>query len=269
MWQHALRDWSLHLSVMGLAETTIRTYRRTVVNFLADTLLDLFTVTEDDVVSYVAALPRNGAMRGQTLRALRSFYSWAEDHERGINPVKKLKPRERKYGPAPDLEDDELVRLLVACAWREPRRAWVLMLMYATGARIGSLCAVEPEDVKGDRIHFRVAKGERPYAVPLGRAGREAAAELMAWVPPSRRHRSKGTLVGVSEERVRQWFQQAQTDAGVRVWPHLLRHAFATRIAAATDPGTWAALLNHQDLSQYRRYVATKDERLRAAVEAL
>jgi integrase/recombinase XerD len=257
-WAESIARWSAYLDACGLSAKTVRTYRRTVGNFLMDTLLDLHSVTEDDVVSYVAALPRNGAMRGVVLRALRSYYAWAEDKGLCMNPTRRLKPKNPKYGPAPDLSNEQLAKLLRALEDREPRRAWVILLAYETGARISSLCALEPRDVGRGTILFRVTKGNRPYSVPLNPAAQEAADNLVAL--------GRETLVGCGPTRVRQWLEEAGRESGVRCWPHLLRHAFGTRIGRVTDPGTWADLMNHSDLSQYRRYVSVDDKRKQAAV---
>jgi site-specific recombinase XerD len=233
------------------------------VNFMADSLLDLHSVTEDDVVAYLADLPAKGALRGMVLRALRSYYGFAEDREWCVSPVGRLRPKREKYGPAPSLSDDELTRLVIAAAARSERRAWILLLLYATGARADSLCQVRREDVQGGAIHFRVAKGDRPYSVPLGHVGREATAALLEDPRPG------GFLIGIQYGRLYEIVRQAGRDSGVHVWPHLLRHTFSTKVARATDPRTWQELMNHADLSQFRRYVATDEERTRAAVEAL
>jgi site-specific recombinase XerD len=75
------------------------------------------------------------------------------------------------------------------------------------------------------------------------------------------------TLIGVGAERFRQWVHAAEQEAGLgRVWPHLLRHAASTRVARSSDPETWRRFMNHADLSQWARYVAGTDERVRAAV---
>jgi hypothetical protein len=37
-------------------------------------------------------------------------------------------------------------------------------------------------------------------------------------------------------------------------------------VAAKGDPEAWRQAMNHADLSQWARYVAASDERLRAAV---
>jgi integrase len=264
MWGTSLKAWTQFLEVTGLSSTTIRSYRRLVVNFLADRpeLLDATpgAVTENDVVSYVAELPRNGAMRGMVLRALRSFYAFAED-DVPVNPTKRLKPKNPRYAEAPDLTDDELARAFVALASREPRRAWACLFIFGTGARIASACAVEQRDLAGGRVRFRVTKGDRPYTLPLGPIAQDAVDELVRG--------GRRTLIGVSPTRVRQWLEQASWDTGLHLHPHLLRHAFASRIARATDPGTVREMMNWADLSQYPRYVHSNEERKRAAVAAI
>ena len=258
----AVRRWQDYLVATGASESTRRQYRYHLIHFLADTLTDLGSITEDDVVSYLAQLPAKGHMRGQMLRALKSYYAWAEGRELALNPTRRLRIRPPKYGPAPSLSEEELRRLLEAARRRDPRRAWAIQFAYATGARLGSLCAVKPEDVRDGHVVFRVAKGERPYAVPLGALGREAADALLAYGSP--------TLIGVGPGAFWHWVHQASVESGVRAWPHLLRHTFATRLLqSGVDVRTVQELLNHSDLSQIPRYTAVTDERKRAAVGLL
>jgi len=270
-----IRRWQEYLEIGGKAsEVTRRQYRRYLLGFLADALIDLTTVTEDDVIAVLAEYPANGQMRGQTLRALKSFYSWAEDREICLNPVRRLRLPKRKYGPAPTLSREEVDRLLIAADKVDPRARWTLQLAYATGARVSSLCAVRREDVDLERgwIEFRVAKGDLPYGIPLGAKGKEAAEHLIALIDfkPNHAVMRKPTLVGVGPTSVWNWATKAGELAGLKVWPHLLRHTFATRLAeAGTDVRTWTELMNHSDGSLLRRYAAPSDPNLRRAVESL
>jgi len=94
-----------------------------------------------------------------------------------------------------------------------------------------------------------------------------AARHLLGCDFDARNIGAKVTLIGVGAERFRQWVHAAEQDAGLgRVWPHLLRHAASTRVARSTDPETWRRFMNHADLSQWPRYVAGTDERLRQAI---
>jgi site-specific recombinase XerD len=269
-----LKRWSDWMEVSGrYSAKTRHAYRRYVISFLADTLIPLEETTEDDVVGYLADLPANGDMRGAMLRALRCFYGWAAD--RGMpNPVIRLKVPRKKYGAAPFLEAEDLERLFEA-ADMDPRARPTLELMFATGARLGSITEVMPGDVDLAKrvIHFRVAKGDRPYSVPLGARGYGAVMgllELIEWKPKMASIR-RPTLIGVGPGTVQRWVSEAGEKIGVRAHCHLLRHTFAERIC--NDPAVpaliAAELLNHVDTSLLRRYASGRSELQRSAVASL
>lgn len=138
--------------------------------------------------------------------------------------------------------------------------------MYATGARESSLAAVSVDDVdfRHGVIHFRQAKGDRPYSVPLGRRGRRAA----SWLTADAERNGRSLLVGIQARTFWEWASEAGTDAGVKCYPHLLRHTFGTRLVEKTgmDELTWIQLMNHADGSQLKRYAGAQPERLRAAM---
>jgi integrase/recombinase XerD len=271
-----LRSWAEYLSVSGtVSQVTLRQYRGMLIRFLADTLLPLEEVTEDDVVGWLARQSPRGPMRGQMLRALKSFYGWAT--ARGhvqADPTARLRIRKQRYGRAPSLTEEELEAVLRAAEQLDPRARPTIELMYATGARLGSIAAVMPEDVDLERawVDFRQAKGGQPYGVPLGPRGLAAARrllELRNFRPPTAASR-RPTLIGVGPARIRQWVEEAGRRAGVRVWPHLLRHCTITRLAASgVDVRTIVEFANWRDPSQLRRYAAPVDANLRAAAAVL
>jgi len=90
-------------------------------------------------------------------------------------------------------------------------------------------------------------------------------------VIPGRLELGSGWCPPASVLRVWQWVKRAGDAAGIEVWPRLLRHTFATRLAEdpQVDMRTWIELMNHVDSSQFRRYAAASDEGLRRAVEGL
>ena len=260
-------DWASYADASGLSPSTIRQYRRNLVCFVADTGVPLNEAGEDDITAYLASLPVHGAMRGSMLRAFRHFYGWLREP----NPTARLTTKAPRPKPIPTISNTELRALLRAAFRQERRRGWAIMFLIGTGARIASACAVRPEDVDEERVHFRVTKGNRPYAVPLNRMSRAATKHLLREpVPTQGRQTMRGTLFEVSPSRVRQWMDMAGREAGVRAWPHLMRHAFGTRVYAATkDPLTTARLLNHSDLSQIPRYAHLVDDDAVKASESL
>ena len=273
-----LRRWAEWMEVSGRHAATTRTqYRRYAIAFIAATLIPLDELTEDDVVEYLATLPAKGAMRGQTIRALSSLCRFAHRHGAiTSDPMAYISVPRRKYGDAAYLEPDELEQVLTAAERLDPRARPALELMYATGARVGSFCAVMPEDVdlRKQTIHFRVTKGDKPYTNPLEGRGLAAATrllELRDYVAPHGPQHRRPTLVGVGPVVIQRWAKLAGEMVGIKVWTHLLRHTFCERIA--NDPNVpeivVVELMNWSDSSQMRRYAKARDGLKRAAVSSV
>jgi site-specific recombinase XerD len=265
----ALRAFDAAMVVAGLAEVTRRKYRYELTRFWCDWCavdgLDLFTATRTDLNAYVVSLPAHGSKRGDATRALKAFYRWLAGEHRLDDPSEPIRIPKPKLGEAPTLSTADEVRLLSAAFRKEPRRGWAITLCLYTGARVASLAAVRPQDVDLElkRITFVVAKGDKPYSVPMGKPAVVAARYLI----DEARLYGRPTLLGVGAARFRQWVHEAEQSAGLdRIWPHLLRHEYSNRVAAHGDPEAWRRLMNHSDLSQWARYVHAPDERLRAAV---
>jgi integrase len=267
--QH-LADWRRFVvSARQYAPATVESYLQYLLHLQAFLLpRALETATEQDLLRFLDSLEGKGGARGMTIRASRSFFSWLLDAgERSEDPTRRIRVKKPKEGPAPYLTRGEVTRLVIAAAARDPRRGWAVVLMLHTGLRIGSAAHLKPDDIRDGVLYVRVAKGDRPYAVPLNAVAAEAAAELARIA----QLRGSQTLLGAGESCIWQWVNEASKDTGVRAWPHLLRHTFATWLAEAhVHPVTIAELMNHGDLSQLlRRYVAVADPTRRAAVEKL
>lgn len=256
-----LRAYTAWMEATDHRPKTIRDYRYWLLRFAADTVLDPWEATEDDLVGYLAGLPQRGMSRRCFLRSIKSYWTWAAPRA-GHDPTARLHLRRPKPPPAPYLAPQELRAIIRAAFRREPRRGWVILLLASTGMRIGSLLALRAQDVVETSAWLREAKGGRSYEAQLSRAARIAIRHLAA--------AGHETLVGVgSAEAVRKWLRQAAEAAGVeqRVYPHLLRHTFATALGRVTDPETWRIAMGHADLSNWSRYVHTDRDRVLHAVE--
>lgn len=270
----AWMDW---MAVQAFAESTIRSYGDSVLRAGRIARADPRTFTEADVVAVLASYGPNprGPARGMMLRALKAFYRWATDAGEALaDPTRRLRVPREKIGRAPALAPHELEEVLRAAELVDPRARPALTLAYYTGARAGSLCALVPSDIRETDgawiVHFREAKGGKPYDVPIvAEEAKDAIRDLRrlsGWVP--RRGVRRDTLLGVGRGRLEDWTREAGRRAGIgRVYPHLFRHTFATELDC--DDRTFAELMNHADASQRRRYARTKDERVLAAAASL
>lgn len=274
-----IADWAKTLQMMGQSPKTIDGYLYwldKLRGFRGEAVLggavDLLALTERDVVAYLSSRAERGHEKEGTVKALRSFYGWAMRN--GVvqtNPVAAIPSRRMPEKPLNPLSREDLTRVLVAASWRFERRGWAILLAAATGARRESLCAVEEEDISATHIWFRVAKGGKPYQVPLSSTSRAAIQGLLTAPRPVRGPTTewRTKLVGVSPSGFWTWVNEAAKDAGLAVHPHSLRHFFATVLACEAKVSTrvFMELMNHSDPGQMKRYAHPDERELREAVE--
>lgn len=285
-----LRGWEEYARTgRQLSERSVHLYSRMLTALMADLKVELHEVTEEMLLAWLSP-PEDGGTgrrRGQRpngggdgwnrtarLRALRHFYGWAV--RRGHVPqdptLMLTNPRPRKMRPRWIEKADILAILQAARTMSDRRVAPTLALMYYTGCRVGSLAGARREDVdlaKGE-LYWRVAKRGITYTSPLSDKALMAARrliELADYTPPGGLR--KNTLVGVGEERIRQWLTEACHRAKVkRVTPHQFRHSFGTHLA--TDPSvdirTWVELMGHSNPGQFTRYAGVDRTGLRGAL---
>ncbi|WP_029289347.1 tyrosine recombinase XerC [Cellulomonas sp. HZM] len=155
-------------------------------------------------------------------------------------------------------------------------RDWaVLELLYATGVRVGELCACDLRDVDLAEHTVRVVgKGDKQRTVPFGRPAADA---LDAWITTARPALARptspdalflGARGGRLDQRlVREVVHTAAAAAGVDdLAPHGLRHSAATHLLeGGSDLRSVQELLGHSSLSTTQRYTHVTAERLRSA----
>lgn len=263
----ALLDaWVDHMAAREMTPETIEQREAYLLRFLRRSRTSWENVTTTTCEHFLAGVTPRSSKREAYVAAMRSFYRFA--HSNGLidaNPAADLHARQPKYLPPDFFTAEEVAAIVAAAARRQPAmRQWAIVLLFETGARIGSLAAVEPRDLGEERIHFRKAKNDRPYSVVMTPRARQAAEQLREL------HGETRTLIGRHEDTIGDWFRDACRDAGLpegRVNAHLARHTAATMLYERTkDPLLVKDFLNHSDLGQIARYARVKDEAMREAL---
>ncbi len=169
---------------------------------------------------------------------------------------------EKDPSPADVLSREEVAQLLHAA--RTPGERILLMALYASGARNAELTHLKVSDIDSQRmvVHIRGGKGRKDRDVMLSpkllvalRAHwRYYHRKSSTWLFPS--HYRKDRPIDTKTV----WYacQKAAQRAGLqkRVYPHLLRHCFATHLyEAGADFRTIQVLLGHEDLKDTLIYV--------------
>lgn len=197
----------------------------------------------------------------------------------GILPAERLSlaPSPKLWRTLPEvLTPEEVDRLLAhpPPGRLEPRDRAALELLYALGGRASEVVGIGLRDLKdGDSLVLLRGKGDKERVVPIGD---RAAAAVRAWREGLRREldprgRCERLLLGArggSWTRQGLWatVRQAARLAGIAkpVWPHLLRHSFATHLLQrGADLRAVQALLGHASLVTTERYTHVDAARLR------
>lgn len=267
---------------------TVRAYEgdlRSLLEHAAD--VGLHVVGELDVHllrSWLARMRAEGAGRATLARrgsTARTFTAWAHRTGRlGTDPGLLL-ATPRSARTLPDvLRVDEAQRLVDVRGNEvvDLRDRVVLELLYATGARVGELCALDVDDVDSARRLVRLlGKGRRERAVPYGVPAQRA---LDAWLVRGRPvwtgpRSGAALLLGsrggrIDPRTVRTVVHRRLADvAGAPdLGPHGLRHTAATHLLeGGADLRSVQELLGHATLASTQIYTHVSIERLRTSYE--
>jgi integrase/recombinase XerC len=151
----------------------------------------------------------------------------------------------------------------------------VLELLYATGIRVGELCALDVDDLDHGRRVLRVlGKGRKertvPYGVPAQRALDDwlaARTELaVAGSGPALFLGVRGRRIDQRAVRTLVHARLAEVPGAPDLGPHGLRHTAATHLLeGGADLRSVQELLGHASLATTQIYTHVSAERLRAA----
>ena len=211
---------------------------------------------------------------------IRTFTSYC--HRRGWLPDDPglLLGHAKTPRPLPSVLDQEQAHaVLEAPSTQDPkdlRDQAVLELLYATGVRVGELCALDVDDVDRERHVIRVVgKGRKERSVPFGLPALRALDKWCVHGRPLWIRAASGPalFLGVRGGRVDAGTVRRVVHARLRqvegapdMGPHGLRHTAATHLLeGGADLRSVQELLGHASLNTTQIYTHVSIERLRAA----
>jgi site-specific recombinase XerD len=248
------------LMVLNYSPSTTATYFRTASAFarLLSPERTLATATRSDVMQYLAGFENLHRRRSeaQGLKLLFNFLILGQ--RRRDNPAAFVRLKHSK--PLPHFLSNDDVNKLIRAATNARDRA-LLEFLYATGCRSGELSNVRLENIYwGEISTVRVlGKNRKERTLFFGRRAKQALREYLGT-------RQEGPLFGpLRQQTVQRIVSQTARRAGLeRVYPHMLRHSFATVLLdRGVDIRHTQELLGHASLSTTQIYTHTTTSRLR------
>ena len=294
----AVQDYLSHVSVeRGLADNTVRSYRRDLLRYSAflnaqslghKELGEPREISEAHVLDFLASLrtgdedhvPLSSASIARTIVAVRGFHRFMlreglieVDASAAVKPPSPAK----RLPKALPLED---VEALLAAAGGPgttlaKRDKTLLEVLYGTGARISEAIGLDIDDIdfEGGSVLLR-GKGSKQRIVPLGSYAQDALRDYLLVARPTLTSvKGSGPAVFLNARGGRLSRQSAWTvltraagRAGItsRVSPHTLRHSFATHLLdGGADVRVVQDLLGHASVTTTQIYTLVTVEKLR------
>jgi integrase len=263
-------SWLIELRAQRKSPATIRAYSIGTDLFLgAHTELTKPTVMEW-LATFADAEPATVRLR---LAAVKQFAKWlATEGYIDADSILMIKPPKLDQKPVPALSDDELRRLIKACAgntWRDKRDRAMVMLLRDTGLRAGELLALEVADLDlvGCIVQVRRGKGGRSRRSKFS-ATTAAAIDryLRSELKPSSGLLWRGRDGRLTYTGLTNALRGRAVEAGVKGFHvHRLRHSAAVRwLAAGGTEGGLMSQAGWKDRTMLDRYVASAREQLAA-----
>lgn len=197
------------------------------------------------------------------------------------NPAEMLAlPRPEKYLPE-TLNIEEVQKLIVSISAKDPlgaRDRAILELLYSSGLRVSELCSARLENLDLESGFIRViGKGKKTRLVPVGKPACGAIRCYLETERPRLISRSSGAEIFLSirgkkltSQRIWQIVRQYAARVGLetKVYPHLMRHSFATHLlAGGADLRIIQELLGHSDIATTQIYTHVEKSALKGVLK--
>ena len=267
----------------GLSPATIEAYSRDLHMFQQWVEKPIETVSEFELLDYLAQRHSEGLSSRSSARflsSLRAFFRDALDNELVQQDPTANVRRPILGRPLPEALSEEEVNLLIQSPDPnsgpiELRDRVMLEVLYATGLRVSELVGLQLTSVNIRQGIVRVlGKGSSERLVPIGE---DALTWLERYIDNGRSALLKRRLSDVlflsnrGQMMTRQTFWHAVKKYSMRagilrpISPHTLRHAFATHLLNhGADLRAVQMMLGHADLSTTQIYTHVAKERLKA-----
>lgn len=244
--------------------------------------LPLADVGTDELAAFLAERKAAG-LAASSLRIatvhLKVFFRWLSGRGKlPMDPAEPLlSPRPEKSLPE-TLHSADVRKLLESIDPSQPlgrRDLAILELFYASGLRLSEICSARLEFLDTTEHFIRVTgKGSKTRLVPVGQRAEEAIEDYLRNERPTLVKKRTGSEIflsvrgtKLSPDRVRQVVKARAALAGIdqNVYPHLLRHSFATHLLeGGADLRVIQELLGHADISTTQIYTHVDGSRLKA-----
>ncbi|MEW6872245.1 tyrosine-type recombinase/integrase [Trueperella pyogenes] len=261
-----MREWTLVMRAQSLSELTIKERVRVAEKFCNDYDRTPYSVTESDVIDWLASLP-SADTRWTYFTHLKALYQWLTITRRiDESPLLALRtPKRPKHHPRP--VPMEHIEFVLSQPLRRKTRCMIL-LAFNVGLRVSEIARIRGQDY--DRASGQLTvlgKGNQLAVVPINTQLRpffESMPEYGWWFTA---HGGQGH---VKSRSVGDTISHTFRRYGIRMTAHQLRHSCGTQLLGhGVDIRVAQELLRHQSIQTTALYTQVVNEQQQAGADML
>jgi integrase/recombinase XerD len=250
----------------ALSKKTIQAYKNDLSSLEEQAQKALITFQSDDVFTLLASY-ENKRTINRKLSSLNAFFDFCyksdfleeklhfQTSKTPKNLPKMLSYEEIKHG----------LSLIDKSTWIGKRDYALILFLYASGARISEALELQREDIEGEWLRIRHAKGQKERIVPLAKSAIEMIDSYLNERPFMHEYvwsnYKGGKLSRISAFKI--------TKKYLGVSPHVLRHSYATAlVSGGADLRVVQELLGHSSLLTTQIYTHIQKQELKETLLA-
>lgn len=225
---------------------------------------DIDRITPEEINGYLVFLINEKGIstcqQNQRINAIKFYYEKVLGQPRRCYTVNRAK-REKTL---PDVLSKQEVKALLSAVVTDLRFWCMFSVLYSAGLRISELLALKPDDINVSRSLIRVqqGKGRKDRFTLLSKPLIKKLTEYRELYKPKVWMFERTPGEQFTESIVSKRLKAAAREAGItkRIYPHLLRHSFATHlIEQGTDLKIVKELMGHNNIKTTEMYVHIAD----------
>lgn len=249
-----------YISARNFSDNTKRAYISDLVDFFKFIKKHIENIRTEDIENYIKYLVESGkedTTVERKLATLKSFFRFLE--EKNIikfNPAEIIPFRKRKKKIPDSLDEDEALEIIEA---EKKRDRAILAMLYGCGIRISELANLKKENIMGKFLKIK-GKGGKWRVIPIPNTSKEI---LEDYIKEREKLNPRTDFIflnkfgqKLSERYIREIVRlNGALKTGKRVWPHLIRHSYATHLLKnGVDIRIIQELLGHSSINTTQKY---------------
>lgn len=250
----------------ALSKKSVEAYKgdlQSIENELQKSLVELDSKTLLTILSKY----KNKRTLNRKLSSVNAFFDFCyksrfleEKTKLKLSKIPKLLPKFLSFD-----EIQNALKMIDTSNWIGLRDYALILFLYATGARISECLALGRDDIEGEWLHIRHAKGEKERIVPIAKVAKAAIDKYLSEF----KYEKDYVWCNYKGDKLSRISAYKITQKYLSVSPHVLRHSYATSlITGGADLRVVQELLGHASLLTTQIYTHIQKQDLKNTVES-